>query len=357
MKFAVIPWAEKYSNNEIFNVSSSTNRNGLAEPYAEMKAYIDSTGNEINTIDRYPDLSEVDFFLFFDWFPKWIYKLSKMGLSSRMVYCNAEPPTVKSMNTYEGYKRVMRYFPYLMTWNKDIVDNKRIFYRTIPYCFTSHDNKVPFEDKKLLTSISANKKSDYVDELYTEREKLISYFEENMPDQFDMYGVGWDNTGHKSYKGSPENKFDVYPNYKFALAFENTKNVRGYVTEKIFDCLSGGIVPIYYGAEDICDYVSEESFIDYRKFESLEKLKYFLESISKEEYEKYLRAGRDAVESSELRYQFSGRMYGENIFELVKKAKLHDFNVKRRDLALLILSDLFHKAADKVRGLIRKLQF
>jgi len=41
----------------------------------------------------------------------------------------------------------------------------------------------------------------------------------------------------------------VYHKYKFALAFENIKDTIGGVSEKIYDCICAGIVPIYYGSK------------------------------------------------------------------------------------------------------------
>ena len=41
--------------------------------------------------------------------------------------------------------------------------------------------KIPFDNKKLLVNISMNKKSSYVNELYSERVKAISYFEKKIP--------------------------------------------------------------------------------------------------------------------------------------------------------------------------------
>ena len=284
MLFAIIPWDIRFNNNKLFDVDSVVNKNGLSEPYAQMKKYFEEHGHKVNTIDMYENLSSVDFFLFFDWFPEWIDRLIRLGLQDRLVYCNAEPPTVRSLNTSKGYEKVKRYFPYIMTWNKDLIDNERFFWRTIPYNFVITNNEVAFEDKKLLTSISANKTSDYKDELYTERERLISYFETEIPDQFDMYGVGWNAETHKSYKGRPESKIVTYSHYKYALALENTRNVKGYITEKIFDCLTCGIVPVYLGADDICDYVPDKCFIDYRKYGTPKKLLDYILSISNEQY-------------------------------------------------------------------------
>ena len=353
MRFAIIPWGERFLQNKMFDAESTVNKNGLVESYASMKRYFIDCGHEVNTIDLYEDLTSVDYFLFFDWFPEWIYKLMKLGLESRMVYCNAEPPTVRKLNTEEGYKTVSKFFPYIMTWNKDFVDNKRVFWRTIPYNFFVSDNDVPYEQKKLLTSISANKTSDYKDELYTERERLIYYFEEAMPDQFDMYGVGWDVKKHPSYKGRAESKPITYSGYKYALALENTCNVRGYVTEKIFDCLTCGIVPVYYGADDICDYVPADCFIDYRRFMDPKALGEYLLSITKEQYDKYVEAGEKAISSDVLRRTFSGEMYAQNIIDMSLKATRNDFRINRKDRVIIAVKVKKKAIASRIKKAIK----
>ena len=36
--------------------------------------------------------------------------------------------------------------------------------------------------------------------------------------------------------------------------------VKGYITEKIFDSFFAGVVPIYWGAENITDYVPKSLY-------------------------------------------------------------------------------------------------
>ena len=43
-----------------------------------------------------------------------------------------------------------------------------------------------------------NKKSSYVNELYSERVKAISYFEKKIPNNFDLYGSNWNKTFNQS---------------------------------------------------------------------------------------------------------------------------------------------------------------
>ena len=61
-------------------------------------------------------------------------------------------------------------------------------------------------------------------------------------------------------------KIEYLKKYKFTIAFENER-VRGNIDEKILQPLVAGSIPIYYGAEDIGDYINKDCFIDTRDFD------------------------------------------------------------------------------------------
>jgi hypothetical protein len=44
--------------------------------------------------------------------------------------------------------------------------------------------------------------------------------------------------------------------------------MNGYITEKIFDCLYAGTIPLYLGALDISKYIPSTVYVDCRKFSS-----------------------------------------------------------------------------------------
>lgn len=73
-------------------------------------------------------------------------------------------------------------------------------------------------------------------------------------------------------------KIAVLKNDQFCVCYENTKDVRGYVSEKIFDCFKAGVVPVYLGASNICEYVPKSSFVDRRDFASDQEVYDFLKS-------------------------------------------------------------------------------
>jgi len=87
---------------------------------------------------------------------------------------------------------------------------------------------------EFLCIINSNKSNAHYKELYSERRKAIEYF----GDRIHVYGHG--------YNPIP-NKLEVLSKYKFCICFENAYDIDGYVTEKIWDCLQAGTIPIYIG--------------------------------------------------------------------------------------------------------------
>lgn len=57
-----------------------------------------------------------------------------------------------------------------------------------------------------------------------------------------------------------ERKLRTLDQYRFAFAFENTATA-GYVTEKVFNAIEAGAVPLYWGAPDVADSLATPSAI------------------------------------------------------------------------------------------------
>ena len=352
MKFAVIPWVDSLMKDHLFEVTDAAeNPDNRYTPFWDMKAEFDRRGDEFHTIDLYEDLKEVDWFLFFEQNDIWMERIIKAGRACRMIYCNAEPPAVYPWNTPNGYQKLKKYFPYIMTWNDEWIDGVTIFKRTIPYYFTDHRQPIPWEEKKLLTSISGNKKSNDINELYSERERAISYFEQNEKEQFDFYGTGWDKTKHPAYGGTIVSKAEIFRKYKFALCFENSKNLSGYITEKILDCFTSGVVPIYAGAPNISQYIPKEAYIDYFGFQSLKELQHYLNGVTKEEYNRYLQAADKFLKSDQIEI-FTGKKYAECVYELIRHEK--EFRVSKLNLVLLQLKNHFYILKKSIKTVLLK---
>lgn len=195
-------------------------------------------------------------------------------------------------------------FDRILTWNDDFLENPKF----IRYCMPMETHEttykiIPFKEKKFLTNISFNKYSNYKNELYKERRKSIEYFDRNYPDDFDLYGPRWNRPitrmqlmfprlakKFSTYKGHSKDKIDTLSHYKFNICYENISDANGYITEKIFDSLKAGTVPVYWGAPNIEKYVDKDVFIDRRKFKTNAELANFLNKITEEEYDMYLKS-------------------------------------------------------------------
>jgi len=195
-----------------------------------------------------------------------------------------------------------------------------------------------WKDKKFATMISGNKRvpltlkricagiitGKFYHELYKERLEVIEHFAGK---GFNLYGVGWDKpvVGENktlrdaigvSYKGPVQDKIEVLSQYKFTFTFENTI-AKGYVTEKIFDAMFAGSVPIYLGAPDITDFVHKDAFIDMRDFKNYDELEFYLHTMTEEQYEEYIDAINTYIQSPDYE-RFSQESFTKKILGLIE---------------------------------------
>lgn len=290
MNIAIVPWSDKCLENRMFRPSSQ-GEEVYTRVFAAEKEYFEKRGHRYETIDQYHDGGEIDWIIVYygSLYRRYMQIFIKEGFLNKLVYYAFEPEAVVSLHKSDKVKGFLRYVKYIITWNKDAVDEKRIFYINWPYTMKKDFGDVPFEKRKLLTAIYSNKFGCGKKELYSERRKIFRYFE-GVEDTFDLYGYGWSVNDFHNYKGEIKNKAEIYQGYRFAIALENVKNIRGGVSEKIFDCLCAGIVPVYLGARDITHYVPEEAFIDYGKFKNIDEMYHFLKDMDENTWEKYREA-------------------------------------------------------------------
>lgn len=224
-----------------------------------------------------------------------------------------EPPTVLP-KMYR--KKYAGYFKRIYTFNDDLVDNKKHFKFYYPVNWGMLEELPSFEEKKLCTIIAGyHKPPHWSGELYSEREKIIAFFETKPEGEFDFFGRNWGNT-YKTYRGSIEDKIETLKNYRFSICFENVCDVNGYITEKIFDCFGAGCVPVYWGAPNVTRYIPKECFIDFRLFGNTQELYDFLKSMPKERYEAYLSHIRAFLKSDQAKL-FSNQHFQRVFYEAV----------------------------------------
>ena len=237
-----------------------------------------------------------------DWFVFWNIPmhLKRSSISKlpkkKMILFMWEPPTVEP-NLYK--EKIQRLFSKIYTWNDDLVDNQHFFKFHYPVLNAMISDRPSFEEKKLCTTIIGHRTSKHPKELYSEREKAILYFNSLDNDDFEFYGRDWEDCGYSSYRGVVDDKIETMKYYRFALCYENIGGIKGYITEKIFDCFSAGCIPIYLGAENIQHYIPKNCFIDRREFADEAALYHFIKKMPEEEYEKRIESIKNYLDSEE----------------------------------------------------------
>jgi hypothetical protein len=185
-------------------------------------------------------------------------------------------------------------------------------------------------DRGFLTMINANKLPKiYRAELYTARIRAVEYF--HRFGEIDLYGKAWNRAPMRlgkswvpwtfrrwaellwemkqrrwpdpvyaalaaAWKGTVASKSETLSRYKFSICFENMI-LPGWITEKIFDCLAAGCVPVYWGAPEVADVIPADSFIDMRQFGGFADLRRFLHGLTAAQIARYRDAGRAFLES------------------------------------------------------------
>ena len=103
----------------------------------------------------------------------------------------------------------------------------------------------------------------------------------------DIYGRGWPEMISKEVSRDNrwhDRKNEILKAYHFNICIENT-NFDYYCTEKIWDSIRGGCLPIYYGIHNrIYDDFPRDSFIDIAKFNCYDELFNYIVAMDKHEY-------------------------------------------------------------------------
>ena len=177
-------------------------------------------------------------------------------------------------------------------------------------------------------------------ELYSWRRCVVRSFERNHPEGLDVFGHGWNGEGvswlpfYKTH--SPCWKKEVLDNsagarnltkrsrlgnYRFVIASENLRGSRGYISEKIFDAMLGGSVPVYLGEENIREIIPPACFVDVRDFGHVSDLIKYLKSVEKTEWEEMREAGENYL-ASKYFGEFTNEVFATRMIAILKQIKL-----------------------------------
>lgn len=217
-------------------------------------------------------------------------------------------------NYFNGSQEYCKNFSKIFTWNSHILKLENAI-KVLSPTNISLKSILGYSERDIFSCIiNANKKFKIglITDLYIERIEVIRWYEKNAPQHFQLYGRGWDKPapafnfidkinrsipslavkmfGFKyfpSYKGEVISKGDVLQKSKFSYCYENNRDMPNYITEKIIDSFLYGCVPVYWGANNVLEYIPENCFVDRRKFKNTEDVHKHLLSMSPQVYLDY----------------------------------------------------------------------
>ena len=240
-------------NDILFDPNDLSNRDNINQPYITLQKYFRDHNIRLHTpykCDQIPAF-EIHF--------------------NTITNCKRNSPAylllLENHHIHPPNKNPPKYYRKVFTWRDDLVDGDRFIKMDLPNTITQSPVDGLKNRNIFCCMISGNKSVKEFDdrELYSERVKLIRWFEKNAPNDFDLYGTGWNcpplsKVGRMSrlgifkhrfwrfvakynsiisffpsYRGRINSKNEVLLRTKYSICFENVRDMPGYITEKIFD--------------------------------------------------------------------------------------------------------------------------
>jgi hypothetical protein len=299
-----------FQKNRIFSTTDPiTNRDDCLVPFARLKSALAERGVHLNTCDLQSP-NEADGIVFLN-APKhkdatW-QKAQKRGVPVHVLAMESE-----YIHTPNGDRELLDRCTTVFTYRDDWLDGRRYF--PVRYSQNLRSPVVlPWADRKFACMLAGNKWSFRPEELYSARLRVIEWYAGHAPACFDLYGPGWNLPTPSSllrriarklpvlgyalaphvdiWRGQVPSKQTVMSQYRFCYCFENFSGPSGWITEKLFDALFSGAVPVYWGAANVRDLIPAECFIDASKFRDAACLYAYLVSLSDDDCAEIQAAG------------------------------------------------------------------
>ena len=352
----IVGWGE--GHDDIFDPNSLRNRDNCLEPFRVLRAQALARNIQLHTLDV---LNEKGLAPNFNLYIESLPLIPIEGCKNYLVRFETELTV-----PINGDPSYLKQFDGIFTWDLELLDpNSKSAMsqelREVPKFPITYPNVLPADVKLnalvnpgfanrdiFCVLIGSNRHANIADsrELYSERVKAIRWFESHAPGDFSLFGNGWRvpqkrlggigklqyrlekiipfvtrRSVFPSYQGPASTKFEACSRSKFSICFENARDIRGYITEKIFDCLFAGCVPIYWGDPAIQEIVPKACFIDFREFQNKSdpygELYSYIKNMNEATFLGYQHAGRDFLNSPKFA-PFTSEAFAESILRPIE---------------------------------------
>jgi hypothetical protein len=330
------PSYDVFLQDRLFEVADPEfNRDDMLLPFARLKVALEQRGVPVHTpdiLDREPGTADR-------------YDYWSLGMTGRYPdlarnpqvrlrgFLVMEPPLI-APDLYHRLPELTKAFDSVYVHNVDGdgysldgVERGRLrkFYWPQPYdnVIDDHWRRGGRENRVVAISGSHNpmgRRPEY----YSARIEAVA--EMSRSGAVDLFGRGWERWWGRrtlfwaywrhraalmrAYRGSCVSKLETLSRYRFCLCFENMP-MRGYITEKIFDCFYAGTVPLYMGAPDVASHLPAATYVDASRYASWTDLKDDVLSMSDAVWQGYRDAARQFLQSG------GGRRYAYALDDII----------------------------------------
>ncbi|HEX5127162.1 MAG TPA: glycosyltransferase family 10 [Rhodocyclaceae bacterium] len=323
------PSSEHFLGDRLFDMQDSRlNRDGTLLPFARLKARFASMGVPVHTADVLRSgavLAQTNHYWSLGMRSGYQELLGRDDIRLRG-FVLFEPPLVEPA-MYADLPNLMQCFENVFVHNVDgdgyaLQDAESTKLKKLDWPQPYDSEVEPYwsrrdrENRLVVIAGNHNPKFRHP-EFYSKRIQAVGALA--ALDAVDLYGRGWDRWWSKqsawwpywrhfgairrAYRGSCEAKLEVLSRYRFSLCFENTP-MRGYLTEKLFDCLYAGTVPLYLGAPDIAELVPPDAYVDVRRYSDFRTLFREVNAMPDEAWQRMREAGKEFLRGEGKRRYF-----------------------------------------------------
>lgn len=359
VKIFIEPPSHHFMKDRLFNADAVPFAGDrLMEPYAHLRRALAAQGVAVRTIDALPERTAQGRSLYVS-----IGALGRYAAIARRpditlsaffaLECPANDPRMYARLGDIG-KKFRRVFSWsdseaLRPFTGTDLTLQRLFW---PQSFSAvHDDLWSRTDRRFLVIMQGNKIPALSwGSLHQERLKAIEHF--GRTNDIDLYGREWNQPPHRvgysripytirkmergiraawdrlhpdpllaaarrAWRGPAASKSQTISGYTFAICFENMV-LKGWITEKIFDCFFAGTIPVYWGAPEINQVIPPECYVDMRQFDGYSALRTFLKGMAGDKVRHYREAARDYLTSAAFR-PFSKDAFADLFLRMIRE--------------------------------------
>ena len=310
MKISVVTQYSSFLKNKLFQLDLhdiepyTHNSHWMLKPWSELYQLAKNRGIELNTYDLLnPEKADGVLLIDLHLSKNEILHFQKLNPTNRWVLMNLESPLFNA-HGLSGVNHGL--FDKVLTYDQSLISNSKYIAYKIPFEVPDFKiSNIPFEERKLPCIVNKyqtyglTKRFSYLKrikklgwkipakatldhllfpkELYTLRAKVVQSFEKKFANQFDIFGNSWNSPCSKG--ACNRSKLEILEKYRFNICPENVQNDSHYISEKIFDSIFSGAVPVYLGFDRVNELIPKDIFISISDFKNEEYLVTYLSDM------------------------------------------------------------------------------